>query len=67
MTKCRTATREAFADFPYTLYAMVHARSPEEMESQIAKLSSEAGDYGYVVLKSEKELKKTSMKYFCEV
>ena len=46
---------------------MVHARSPEEMESQIAKLSSEAGDYGYVVLKSEKELKKTSMKYFCEV
>lgn len=59
--------REAFADFPYTLYAMVHARSPEEMQSQIAKLSSEAGDYGYVVLKSEKELKKTSMKYFCEV
>ena len=59
--------REPFSDFPYNLYAMVHARSAEKMNACLEKLAQAAGTDNYIVLRSEKELKKTSMKYFPEL
>ena len=59
--------REPFSDFPYNLYAMVHARSAVKMSVSLEKLAQAAGTDKYIVLRSEKELKKTSMKYFPEL
>jgi len=51
-------------DWPYNIYAMVHAKTPEECGLAVAELVRLAGVEEYDVLKSKKEFKKTSMKYF---
>lgn len=53
-----------FPEWPYTLYAMVHGRSDAECEDVIRELARNWPAAQYAVLKSVKELKKTSMKYF---
>lgn len=52
------------ADWPYTLYTMVHGRSAEECQDVIDELRRETALDEYAVLDSLKELKKTSMTYF---
>ncbi|WP_243313583.1 Lrp/AsnC family transcriptional regulator [Fundidesulfovibrio agrisoli] len=51
-------------DWPYNLYTMVHAKTPEECAQTVAELARLSGLEEYDVLKSRKEFKKTSMRYF---
>ena len=52
------------ADWPYTLYTMVHGRSEAECHAVIQELCQRTGLAQYAMLNSLKELKKTSMLYF---
>jgi len=47
----------------YNLFSMVHGKG-EDLDSLIARLAAETGIEDYLVLKSEEELKKSSMEYF---
>ncbi len=52
------------ADWPYTLYTMVHGRSPEECRETISQLQAIPNMDEFTMLESLKELKKSSMTYF---
>ena len=54
--------RQQSRDWPYNLYAMVHATSLKSCEKYIDELKLVVGDYPMSVLKSGKEFKKTSLK-----
>lgn len=56
--------RPAFEGFPYTLYAMMHAQSAEELETFVKDAAASIGNPEYVVLHSVRELKKTSFSFF---
>ena len=56
--------RPAFEGFPYTLYAMMHAQSTEELDRQIKEAAESIGNPDYVVLHSVRELKKSSFCFF---
>ena len=56
--------RPAFDGFPYTLYAMMHAQSAEELDRHIKEAAESIGNPDYVVLHSVRELKKTSFRFF---
>lgn len=56
--------RPAFENFPYTLYAMMHAPSAEALDRYIWEAAESIGNPEYVVLHSVKELKKTSFRFF---
>ena len=56
--------RPAFENFPYTLYAMMHAQSAEELDTFIKDATASIGNPEYVVLHSVRELKKTSYRFF---
>ena len=56
--------RPAFEGFPYNLYAMMHALTPEELYVYIKESVSLLDNPKYVVLHSLKELKKTSFGFF---
>lgn len=55
--------REVPDEFGYSMFSMVHARSDEELNEIIRKISLKTGLNDYLVIKSIKELKKVSMKY----
>jgi hypothetical protein len=50
----------------YPLFAMIHARTREELFSVIADLSHRSGIRDYLVLESLKEFKKSRVKYFSQ-
>jgi DNA-binding Lrp family transcriptional regulator len=50
--------------WPYNLYTMIHGDDREECYEIAKKISRKAGIQDYILLFSEKEFKKTSMKYF---
>ena len=56
--------RQPFKGWKYNLYTMVHGESEEQCYQIAEKMSAETGMTDYVLLFSEKEFKKTSMKYF---
>ncbi|MBQ3779284.1 MAG: Lrp/AsnC family transcriptional regulator, partial [Fibrobacter sp.] len=56
--------RPSFENFPYNLYAMMHAQTPEELYGYIKESVSLLDNPEYVVLHSLKELKKTSFRFF---
>ena len=56
--------RPSFEGFPYTLYAMMHAQSVEELDRYIKEAAESIGNPDYVVLHSVRELKKTSYRFF---
>lgn len=56
--------RPAFEDFSYTLYAMMHAQSVEELDRNIKEAAESIGNPDFVVLHSVRELKKTSFRFF---
>jgi len=51
-------------EFPFNLFAMVHARERAEAEAAFARLESACGLSGGVMLVSTREYKKTSMMFF---
>ncbi|MBI4311885.1 MAG: Lrp/AsnC family transcriptional regulator [Chloroflexi bacterium] len=58
--------RPTFPDWPYSLFAMVHATTTEGCEEIIRELSLSAGVPDYGVLYSRIEFKKTRVRYFLE-
>ena len=56
--------RKTCKGWPYNLYTMIHGDNREECQEIAKKMSGKAGIADYVLLFSEKEFKKTSMKYF---
>ena len=58
--------RTAYPDWPYTIYAMVHARSPEVFEACLGKIRNAATCRSMNVLRSIKEYKKTTFRLPCE-
>jgi len=50
--------------WPYNLYTMIHAQDEASCREIARQLSEETSVDTYVLLFSQKELKKTSMKYF---
>lgn len=58
--------RDGFEGFPYTLYTMTHANSPEDLERILSELSEKTGVTNRRVLKTLKEFKKSSPVYFPE-
>ncbi len=58
--------RECPPGWPYNFFTMIHARQPAELESLIEQIASRHNLTDYRVYETEKELKKTSMRYFSE-
>ena len=58
-------SRPPLGDFPYTLFAMFHGQSPEEVRGLVAQAAADLGA-AHDVLFSHKEFKKVSMRYFRE-
>jgi DNA-binding Lrp family transcriptional regulator len=56
--------RQSCKDWKYNLYTMIHGDSEEQCHRIAEKMSAETGMTDYVLLFSEKEFKKTSMRYF---
>ena len=50
--------------WPYNLYTMIHANDEDTCRETARQMSRKAGVKNYKLLFSQKELKKTSMKYF---
>lgn len=55
--------RDVPEEFAYNLFTMIHARSYEQINTLLNKLSSRSGINEYVVIRSIRELKKASMEY----
>ena len=56
--------RPVFDGFPYSLYAMMHAQSAEDLDCYIRDAARSIGGPDYVVLNYLRELKKTSFRFF---
>ncbi|MFW5961959.1 MAG: Lrp/AsnC family transcriptional regulator [bacterium] len=56
--------RQAYQNWPYNFYTMIHAHNKTEMEEITKKLVDKYNIEDYQILYSTEELKKTSMKYF---
>lgn len=56
--------RQVPEEFGYNLFTMVHARSQQELNERIEKLSQCRDVKDYIVLESLQEYKKVSMQYF---
>jgi DNA-binding Lrp family transcriptional regulator len=56
--------RKIYPQWQYNLYTMIHGKGPEDCKKVVQELISETGIEDYCILRSLKELKKTSMKYF---
>ena len=58
--------RNTAPDWPYNFYTMIHMETPESCIQFARELSEETGISQYELQFTEKEWKKTSMKYFME-
>lgn len=56
--------RVTYPEWQYNMYTMIHGKEPGECLNVAARLSEETGMGEYTALRSLKELKKTSMRYF---
>ena len=56
--------RNTAPNWNYNLYTMIHAKTREECDAIIAKLSQLTGIENFQALYSKREWKKTGMKYF---
>lgn len=56
--------RPTFEGWPYNLYTMVHARTPEECEQVAKRIGRLTGVTDYQLLYTTKEYKKESPRYF---
>jgi DNA-binding Lrp family transcriptional regulator len=55
--------RRPFAGWPYNLFAMIHAGAMEDVERFVSSLAEKYGIRETVLLPTEKELKKTPVRY----
>jgi DNA-binding Lrp family transcriptional regulator len=58
--------RRTYPQWPYPLYAMVHARSKPECDARIREIAERIGCTDVLVLYSSREIKKERVKYFKE-
>jgi len=58
--------RPPLPDFPYTLFAMTHGRSEDEVRRTVGRMAEEAHLTDYAVLFSVREFTKRSMRYFVD-
>jgi len=58
--------RPALPDFPYTLYAMTHGRTADQVTAAVARMAEQIRADRFDVLFSQREFKKVSMRYFME-
>jgi len=58
--------RPTYPDWPYNMFTMIHGKSREECFEIAKKIALEVGFSDCQLLFSSKELKKVSMKYFCD-
>ena len=58
--------RPTYPDWPYSLFTMIHGRSPKDCNNLIKKLSEISGIEKYDALYSSKEYKKTRLKFFSQ-
>lgn len=56
--------RDPTDQWPYNLYTMVHSRNEAGCRKTVEKMAAKSGVAQYAMLFSQRELKKTSMKYF---
>ncbi|OEU67179.1 MAG: transcriptional regulator [Desulfovibrio sp. S3730MH75] len=56
--------RTTYPEWKYNLYTMIHGKGPDDCRNVVKELEAETGITDNCILKSLKELKKTSMKYF---
>ena len=56
-------TRPTFQGFSYNLYTMIHARDIETAKDIVTRMSQKSGITDYQMLKTVRELKKTSPRY----
>lgn len=56
--------RRTCPEWPYNLYTMIHGKSREHCRRLVLDLAEQTGIDDYELLFSDRELKKTSMRYF---
>jgi DNA-binding Lrp family transcriptional regulator len=56
--------RECPPGWEYNFFTMIHARKAEQLEDIIQQISEKNSLNNYKIYRTEKELKKTSMRYF---
>lgn len=56
--------RPVYEDWPYRVFSMVHARTPEKVRQVIEDISEQTGLSEYDILFSTREFKKTRVPYF---
>jgi DNA-binding Lrp family transcriptional regulator len=54
--------RTSYPDWPYTMYAMVHAKNTDELSAHIEQMIAKVSCKAIIVLKSLKEYKKTTFR-----
>jgi len=55
--------RQVPDEFGYSLFAMIHARSRDELSRTVTEIAAETGLKEYKIIRSLKEFKKASMQY----
>ena len=50
----------------FNIFSMIHARTDDEIMERVNAISQATGINDYRIFRSIKELKKTSMRYFCQ-
>ena len=56
--------RPVYADWPYSIYTMIHCRTEPEMETVVQRLASVSGVSDFVSLPTVSEYKKSAVVYF---
>lgn len=58
--------RPSYPDWPYSLFTMIHGRDAAECEAAAAAIAADTGLAEYHLLYSDREYKKTRVRYFAE-
>ena len=58
--------RPVYADWPFSIFTMVHAKSDEECKSILSRISEKSGIANYDALFSTHEYKKVRVQYFTD-
>lgn len=58
--------RPTYEDWPFNLFSLIHGQSEKEVEETAAEITEQVDVLSYKILYSQEELKKSSMKYFCD-
>jgi len=56
--------RECPPEWPYNMFTMIHARTDEHLQEILSSILERFSVRNYKIMKTVKELKKTSMRYF---